>query len=273
MPILIRTDHGLIIGGDAGSLFNISINNSSIWSVGANGTANQQAIIAYRRCMRPGNPNLTNSSIAGIVAGCCIGLPQPVVGVNSAVNGSAGAGNASLVTTARIGGPSYPPGGRCCYPIVVASPDGSSKIGIRRCMHGPMPLGANFTINGSWGGIWNSTQINISVNRTTGNFNEQCAYQNGALSCNPGNGVRPQDIIAGIGTSIAAWGSPGFGGNSSIGSNSTVNVGTGRGIGAGGNAGVQGGGSVNAPSPIGNNIGIDANSVVNVSAAVGAGRI
>jgi len=261
MPILIRTNRDFIIGGDAGRLFNISISNSSISSVGINGSANQQAIIAYRKCLGiiPGNSqsgsvsnNSSSSKIAIAVRGCCVGLPSPVIGVNSGVNGSGEVGNASLVTTQGVGRP-YPPIGRCCYPIVVASPSGNARISIRRCLPMAVGLGSNAIINSSWENNWNSTQINITMNRAAGgNFNEQCAFQNGALECNSNGSVRPQDIIAGIGGSIAAWSNSGIVANSTVGSNSTVGgIGGAVGIGSGGaNAGGHGGAS--AHLPIGN---------------------
>ena len=224
IPILIRTNHGLIIGGNANELFNISIGNSSMLST--NGSTSQM-MIEYRKCLRTlpiaqagaavQNSNQTPAQIAIIMQRCCMQMPMPIVTGNAQANASVGNTTAA---NARIGG-SYLPIGRCCFPIVVASQNGNVRFGIRRCFPTPITLGINSTQSGSWAD-WNSTQINISMNRTNGNFNEQCTLQNGALSCNSNSSVRPQEIVANIGASVVSWGSGRGEVNGSVGGSSAI---------------------------------------------------
>jgi DNA-binding transcriptional ArsR family regulator len=169
VPIIIRTRSGLIIGGDASGLMNVT---------------GPEVYVGF---------NSTNSS--AIAQSCIRKWPS--------ANATANYTSTNVTATSNI---AFPIVGECCYPIYVKTSLG--KVYIRRCIRLPVPIGRrshfgvvpiglpgsyiNVTANGLNNGIYtnqwinnqNGSQINIVMPGQNGNFSTQCIYQNGALSCN-----------------------------------------------------------------------------------------
>lgn len=207
-PIIVSTRHGLIIGGDAGNLINLSVNRFN-WTA---------------------QPNITvNSSEASIIKVCPMAMP--VIGGAANVNSSAV--NASVIVT----GPRRAV--RCCYPIYMRFESGSAAA-IRRCIVVGMPVVAgnavparfpggyvNISASGLNNGIYengwinglNESQINVSLpNGIAGNVNAHCTLQNGALSCASNAAENPRGVAIGI-WGLGTHGIVRVSANSSAGSN------------------------------------------------------
>jgi len=198
IPIIIRSKHSLVIGGDAASLI-----NATGFGTNSNFTSNANAETAYRKCLGISataiNGTATNEDV--ILRRCCIGIVRPLVNGNLSANSTAWMGNTTMVSTSPG---ILPPALSCCYLINVVSPKG--KISIRRCL--PVGVAPNVS-NGirEYPDVWNnssiSEELNISMPNGHGNFSASCTLQNGALSCNPGGfGMPPGDIVAGIGQHV-----------------------------------------------------------------------
>ena len=220
MPIIIRTNHWIVIGGDARSLINISAGQIANISDDFNGTFNQTTLrtTCLGLSLSTSNQNLSaNESALVRFCGCYYPLPGTIAAVSQAngiVNSSV---NSSGVVIGR-----RPPIG-CCYPVYAQN--GSSRVYIRRCFPYPTPygpgnitpvanVGGNYNISaaninsGEWGGSWQNgsvkTMFNISIDQQNGNISTNCMVVNGALTCGDVGAVGPIYIVNGLGHSGAA---------------------------------------------------------------------
>ncbi|MDE1870777.1 MAG: DUF4382 domain-containing protein [Candidatus Micrarchaeota archaeon] len=220
IPVIVRTRTGIIIGGDASSILNLT---GGIGISGSNHSAGFQskslAGIAYNSCISqlPQNGSSFNISAkddASLIRMCCALYAHPFENNSTAVIGS----NVQVGTTSKVsvtGISSHPPVINCCYPTYISTSSG--KVAVRRCW--PIGIATNSTegfsgnatvqdvvnagsqhveenisasalnhgLMSRGGSSGSSSELNISVNNSSnGAFSTQCSLQNGALSCGAG---------------------------------------------------------------------------------------
>lgn len=229
IPVIIRGDKGIIMGGDASNLLNVT---GGIELSGKQSTQSSKSLagIAYNSCISefPRNGTTLNISAndqATLIGMCCASYAKTFdnnsgAGLNSSVKG----GTISMVSITGLS--SSPAAINCCYPTYINT--SSSDFSVNRCW----PIGvrtnstegfldnftAQTTVNGVMqhskenvsaselkGGFMDKShlggysKLNISINMQNGSLNTQCDLQNGALSCNFAGSSNPSHIAMNLG--------------------------------------------------------------------------
>ncbi len=229
LPVIIRSEHGLFIGGNASGFARIA--NASAFTYNNFAVAPGVMVLNWCRGMLPGtaNANVSENVSAeanGLISGgCCGGLPEPMPEVNNTANATGGT-NADLTIVVE---PSYFM--RCCHPVTAHRTSGigntpyTGNAPARRCLpvRGP-PSAGNFTPlnmpvnpfgiranltaselnNGAYLHTWynqsNATMLNISVHdNINGSGNALCELENGGLFCNSFGRGNSASVAAKIG--------------------------------------------------------------------------